>query len=190
MKKVLRDWGIIGLVFLLLYATGMHTEVAGFAQRMILSTGLITADINMDPIEISDDDFNFKLKRLNGETINFEDLKGKVIFLNLWATWCPPCIAEMPGIQSLYEKVDSNKVEFIMLSVNDQETKTKGFIDKKGYTFPVYTAASNVPNVFRSGSIPTTFIISKQGKIVSKKVGMANYDKKSFINFLEKLSNE
>ncbi|HNP19017.1 MAG TPA: TlpA disulfide reductase family protein [Fulvivirga sp.] len=186
-KKELKSWGIIGAIFLVLYLTGLHTHVAAFAQRAILSTGLITADteISENP---EDADFDFQLKNLNGEVVNLIDYKGKVIFLNIWATWCPPCIAEMPGIQSLYEKVDKDKIVFVMLSTDNSEDKARKFIEKKGFTFPVFMAASRVPDVFRVPSIPSTFVISPEGQIVSKEVGMANYDKKSFINFLDKLS--
>ncbi len=186
-KKELKSWGIIGAIFLVLYLTGLHTQVAAFAQRAILSTGLITADTEISD-NTEDADFDFQLKNLNGEVVNLSDYKGKVIFLNIWATWCPPCIAEMPGIQSLYEKVDKDKIVFVMLSTDNSEEKARKFIQKKGFTFPVFMAAGRVPNVYRVPSIPSTFVISPEGKIVSKEVGMANYDKKSFINFLGRLS--
>jgi peroxiredoxin len=190
LKKELKFWGIAGSIFLILYLTGLHTEVAGFAQRIILSTGLITPDTEIDENIVEDADFDFQLKNLDGEVVNLNDYKGKVIFLNIWATWCPPCIAEMPGIQSLYDKVDKDKIVFVMLSTDNSEEKARKFIEKKGFTFPVFMAASQVPEAFRVSSIPSTFVISPEGKIVSKKVGMADYDKKSFLNFLEKLSME
>ncbi len=190
MKKELRFWVIISTIFLSLYLSGLHTEVAGFAQRMILSTGLITPESEVNYSDNSKNDYNFKLKNIDGSTISFNELKGKVVFMNIWATWCAPCIAEMPNIQNLYEKMDSSKVAFVMLSTDQSEEKVNNFIDRKGFTFPVYLAASNVPSEFRVPSIPTTFVFSKEGKIVSKNVGMANYDKKSFIKFLNELMEE
>src|SRR5690606_8772185 len=115
----------------------------------------------------------FKMVDLNGKAVDFESLKGKVVFLNIWATWCPPCIAEMPNIHSLYKKMDPNKVAFVMLSVDEGGmAKVKKFVDKKGYTFPVYMPASQFPQEFYSNAIPTTFIISPEGKIVAKQEGM------------------
>lgn len=184
MKKQLKEWGVILAVILFLYFTGLYTEVAALAQRAVLSTGLITADT-----ELADEqnaDFDFALQTLDGEMVKLSDFKGKVIFLNIWATWCPPCIAEMPGIQSLYDKTDDENIVFVMLSMDDSIEKPKKFIEKKSYTFPVYMPASRVPDVFRSPSIPTTFVISADGKIVAKKVGMAKYDTKAFRNFLNK----
>ncbi|GAA0191580.1 TlpA disulfide reductase family protein [Fulvivirga kasyanovii] len=188
MKKQLREWGIFLAIGLFLYFTGLYTDVAALAQRAILSTGLITADTELEDPEKAD--FNFTLQTLDGQMVKLEDFKGKVIFLNLWATWCPPCIAEMPGIQDLYDKIDNEDIVFVMLSMDNSAEKPKKFIDKKEYTFPVYLPASRVPDVFRSPSIPTTYVISKDGKIVSKKVGMANYDTKAFRNFLNKQASK
>lgn len=190
MKKEIRFWVIVSTIFLSLYLSGLHTEVAGFAQRMILSTGLIAPEAEINYTDNGEGDYDFKLKNLDGSIISFNELKGKVVFMNIWATWCPPCIAEMPNIQKLYDKIDSSQVAFVMLSTDQSEEKVNKFISRKGFTFPVYLAASNVPSEFRVPSIPTTFVFSKEGKIVSKNVGMANYDKKSFIKFLNELIEE
>lgn len=184
-KKELKEWGIFGVIILTLYLTGLHSNVAAFAQRIILETGLISANTDI-PESPEDVDYNFQLKDLQGNEVNLADFKDKVIFMNIWATWCPPCIAEMPNIQSLYDKVNNDEVVFIMLSMDNEVSKVQRYIDKKGFTFPVYMAASKVPDVFRAPSIPTTLVISPKGKIISKRVGMANYDKKSFLNFLLK----
>ena len=118
-----------------------------------------------------------------------KDLKGKVIFLNLWATWCGPCRLEMPSIQNLYNSVDKDKVAFVMLSLDqeNQEGKIIQFIKDKGFTFPVYQPASALPNLLRVTTIPTTFIISPDGKVKSKKTGMANYDTEEMREFLKSL---
>lgn len=189
-RKEFKELAIVASVFLLLYVTGLHTEVAAFAQRIILTTGVITPDTDLDEASLEEVDYDFQLKNLNGEIVHLSDYKGKVIFLNLWATWCAPCIAEMPNIQGLYDKIDDKNIEFIMLSMDQKEAKAKKFIDKKGFTFPVFMAASPVPEMFKVPSIPTTFVISPEGKVVSKKVGMANYDKKRFKNFLEGLVSQ
>ena len=190
MKKEIRFWVIISTIFLSLYLSGLHTEVAGFAQRVILSTGLIAPESDVNYTDNNKGDYNFNLKNIDGSTISFSELKGKVVFMNIWATWCAPCIAEMPNIQKLYDKMDTSKVAFVMLSTDQSEDKVGKFINRKGFTFPVYLAASNVPSEFKVPSIPTTFVFSKEGKIVSKNVGMANYDKKSFIKFLNELIEE
>ena len=104
--------------------------------------------------------------------------------MNMWATWCPPCIAEMPDIHELYKDVASEDIVFVMLSLDDDPQKAKDFIAQKKYTFPVYFLNSPLPKVYSSNSIPTTYVISPEGKIVSKNYGMANYNNSSFKKFL------
>lgn len=183
--------------FSVLYVTGLHTEAIGQVQRLLLKTGLMKADVP----DIATDDLSvstaspageagmvgkyFKLTTLDGNTLNFESLKGKVVFLNIWATWCPPCVAEMSNIQRLYDKVGSEKIAFVMLSVDNKGAdKVQKFIQKKGFTFPVYMPASQLPEEFSIDAIPTTFIISPEGKIVARQEGMAEYDTKEMREFL------
>jgi thiol-disulfide isomerase/thioredoxin len=192
-KKEFKEWGIFVAIIAIMYITGLHTEVAAFAQRAVLSTGLMTADTDMESDRKDVIDYNFKIKSMDGEVVELSQFKNKVIFINLWATWCPPCRAEMPSIQSLYDKMKDNEdIVFVMLSLDKagSEGKINKFIDKKSFDFPVYLPATEVPNVLRSPSIPTTFVVAKNGKIVSKKVGMAKYDTKSFENFLMKQTEE
>lgn len=185
LRKEVKEWGVFVVIIATLYLTGLHTNVAAFAQRMVLSAGFITPNIDLPEEDKADIDYNFKLQDMEGNIISLESFRNKVIFINEWATWCAPCIAEMPGIQSLYDEMkDKKDLVFVMLSLDTKPGKISKFIDKKGYTFPVYVAASQVPDVLRSPSIPTTFVVSKTGKIVSKKVGMAKYDTKKFKNFL------
>ena len=182
------------LVFGLLYFTGIHTEAIAQVQRLLLVSGIRQAEVP-ETIESSGpkEDLvatfpgvGFKMLDLQGKTIQFEDLEGKVIFLNIWATWCPPCIAEMPNIQSLYEKIDPDKIAFVMLSVDQAGMeKVKRFVNRKGFTFPVYMPASPLPDAFYTQSIPTTFIISPEGEIVHKQLGMAEYDTPEVLKYLQ-----
>ena len=184
--KEMKSWGVILVIFLTLYLTGLQTDVAAFAQRMILYTGLLSPNTELaEPID-EEVDYNFNLKDSKGHIINFTEFEDKVVFVNLWASWCAPCIAEMPSIQSLYNKVDQEDIAFVMLSMDRSPERAYAFIEKREFTFPVYTTSGPLPKVFRAPSIPTTLVLSKEGQIVSKKVGMANYNKKSFLKFLEK----
>jgi thiol-disulfide isomerase/thioredoxin len=201
--KDIPGWVVMLAVFGILYLTGLHTEAIGQVQRLLLATGIKNADVpqtlqNPNATAVVDAaaaanseraGAGFKMVDLNGKTTDFGSLKGKVVFLNIWATWCPPCIAEMPNIQKLYDKVGSDKIAFVMLSVDEGGMeKVKKFIDKKGYTFPVYMPASQFPQEFYSTAIPTTFIISPEGKIVAKQEGMADYDTPEVAEFLQKLA--
>jgi thiol-disulfide isomerase/thioredoxin len=200
--KDIPGWAVMLAIFGVLYLTGLHTEAIGQVQRVLLATGLKNADMP-DEIpgttagEITETSemgtspmagAGFKMQTLDGKTVNFESLKGKVVFMNIWATWCPPCVAEMPNIQKLYEKVGSDKIAFVMLSVDEGGVeKVKKFIDKKGFSFPVYMPAAQLPQEFYSNAIPTTFIVSPEGKIVAKQEGMAEYDTKEVRDFLQSM---
>lgn len=192
-------------IFGVLYMTGLHTEALGQVQRLLLATGIKNA--NMPDLEPTPSTpavsvnspmataemvgADFQLVDLNGKVVPFNSLKGKVVFMNIWATWCPPCIAEMPNIQKLYENVGSDKIAFVMLSVDaGGREKVKKFIAKKGFTFPVYMPASEMPQEFESPSIPTTFVISPEGKIVAKQMGMAEYDTKEVREYLQNLAKK
>lgn len=189
-KKSLIEYGIIIAVFGGLYITGLHTEVLGFLQRGILATGIMNPDLDEkdDPAEFENNpqaDFSMKLINSKGEQVAMEELRGKVIFINVWATWCPPCIAEMPGINKLYQDIDKEKVAFIMLSVDQDFQKAIDYNHRKGYDFEIYEAAGGMPQMYQSQSIPTTYVIDSGGNLVLTHMGMGDYNTKEFKEFLE-----
>lgn len=175
------------LLIVVLQATGLLSSVSVFTQRAAMEAGLFKAIPEDVDLVKPDFDYNFSIKDLNGSKIPFEQFKGKVVFLNMWATWCGPCRAEMPSIQSLYEKVKSDSIVFVMLSWDRDSDKSKieKYIEKNSYTFPVYQRSSYLPDNLEVPSIPTTFIISKDGKVIQKEVGVRNYDSKKMIEYLK-----
>ncbi|WP_074604903.1 TlpA family protein disulfide reductase [Pedobacter steynii] len=123
-----------------------------------------------------------------GKSISLAELKGKVVFINFWATWCPPCIAEMPSIQDLYTKYkDNEQVVFIMVDVDGKYKQASGFMKKKGYTLPVYLPESEVPKEYFAGSMPTTVILDKSGKLAFHHLGAADYSDPEITGFIDKL---
>ena len=121
---------------------------------------------------------DFTLVDQNGETHKLSDYKGKTVFLNFWATWCPPCRQEMPDIQALYETYGENKEDLIVLGVanpktddhpnNQDETQEKvaGILSENGYTYPVaMDTTGDVFSAYGISSFPTTFMIDKEGNV-------------------------
>jgi thiol-disulfide isomerase/thioredoxin len=131
-------------------------------------------------------DLDLKLIDAEGKTRSLEEFKGKVIFLNFWATWCPPCIAEMPSIDKLHEEM-GDEVAFVLLSFDDDFEKAKAFNKRKGYDLPIYAPASNLPSMFQSSSLPTTYIIDANGNLALTHKGMADYSDREFKEFLNTL---
>ncbi len=178
------------IVVILLKVTGLFAPVVGLGQSAILGTGLFNASGNTEDIA-KEFDYNFALQDLGGTRQDFTQYRGKVVFLNLWATWCPPCRAEMPSIEGLYQKLkDHDEIVFVMLSVDDDDKKDKvqKYISGKAFSFPVFMPSGYLPEQLRVPSIPTTFVISKDGQIVKREVGMRNYDTKKFEKFLLELA--
>ena len=133
-------------------------------------------------------DFDWTLKDLSGSDINFKQSEGKVTLVNFWATWCPPCIAEMPSFQNLYDEY-SDRVDFYFVSLESPETLQK-FIQKKGYQLPIYIPQEQLPDGLETNSFPTTYLISKSGEIVIDKVGAADWDSEKTKKIIEKLLAE
>jgi cytochrome c biogenesis protein CcmG/thiol:disulfide interchange protein DsbE len=120
---------------------------------------------------------DFTLTSLNGEPISLSDYAGQVILVNLWATWCPPCKAEMPGINALYE--DYKADGFVVLAVNSQEDAVivQQFIAEQGFTFPVVLdSRGEVMNQYQVRGLPTTFIIGRDGQIQHTQSGAISYE--------------
>lgn len=126
-----------------------------------------------------------------GEKTMLSGLKGKVVFINFWATWCPPCVAEMPSINTLYKRYKNHdKIVFIMVDVDAQIEKSTNFMVKNNYELPLYIPASQIPSDFLSGAIPTTVIINKKGKMVGRIEGGREYDSPEVYEALDALINE
>ncbi|WP_338356845.1 TlpA disulfide reductase family protein [Yeosuana marina] len=118
--------------------------------------------------------YDWKLKNENGKVFNFESTKGKVVFVNFWATWCPPCIAEMPSIQKLYTDYQ-DKVIFLFVT-SDFYSDINPFLDKNKYSFKVYRPLDGSTGLFDVPSIPRTFLIDQNGNIVIDESGAANWN--------------
>lgn len=186
----LKPWAIAIALFLVLRYTGALSSISFITQTAMMKAGVMDAGAGTAVTgEKKDFDYNFKLLDLDKKEIDAKQFRGKTIFLNIWATWCGPCRVEMPSIQKLYDKVDHDKIVFIMLALdqNDPFNKVSRFVQEKNYTFPVYLPSGDLPSQLRVPSIPVTMVIDPQGKIVSKETGAANYDNEQFRKFLESL---
>lgn len=182
-KREIIEWAAFFLIGGGLYFTGYHTEVIGTLQRIVLSTGIFQPSENEANVLA---DYDLVLEDLQGNTLDLADLKGKPIFLNFWATWCPPCIAEMPDINKLYQSVNK-EVHFAIISLDEDREKAKAFAKRKDFDFPIYFPKSRLPKVYESTTIPTTYVIDTKGHIVISQRGMAKYSSDAFITYLRGL---
>jgi peroxiredoxin len=135
---------------------------------------------------------DFSLPLLQGGTVSLQDFSGKVVFLNFWATWCPPCRAEMPSMEALYQRFKEKGLEFVVVDINENVREVKEFINEYTLTFPVVLDTNGaVSNNYNIQAIPSTYIIDRDGKIMSQTVGGRNWNTPAIMAaFEELLKNE
>jgi peroxiredoxin len=116
---------------------------------------------------------DFSLKTSSGETITLSKLKGKVVVVNFWATWCGPCRAEIPGFIKVYEKYKSKGLEIVGVSLDQGGwNDVKPFVKKLTITYPVVLGNDRVAAEYGNiDAIPTTFIVDKEGNIIARHIG-------------------
>ncbi len=150
--------------------------LSGLASSQTSLPGLSHSLIRFNaPVEAA----NFALEDMDGERHSLKDYRGKVILLNFWATWCPPCRREMPSMENLYQKLSNEP--FVILAINQWEDSDHVFAFMGQLnTFPsfpiLFDPKSEVAAAFKVKGLPTSFIIDKQGRIVYRAVGGREFD--------------
>lgn len=191
-KKSWFQYAIFGAILFILYFTGLLPQVIGFAQRGLLKTGWMNPKTEIvveenSSITFEKADLNFELRDEDGRLVSLQDFEGKPIFLNFWATWCPPCIAEMPSIDKAYQNLNE-EVVFVLISTDESFQKAIEFKQKRNFKVPIYQLAGPIPAQFQSQVLPTTFVIDAERNLVLKHEGMADYNKEQFRLFLQSLT--
>lgn len=194
--SILRSVKPYWIIILLIVAAVIYfnVEARTLVVRGLMRTGLFKADIKNDRIKLINSNKwrippEIKFKDAEGREVKLADKKGKVLFVNFWATWCPPCRAEMPSINSLQLKLKSNKrAEILMVEVDKKPQAAADFMNKRGYTLPVYSLTSFIPPEIFDGNLPTTMVISADGTIVYHHIGAANYGHPDFLKFISDIS--
>ena len=134
---------------------------------------------------------DFDTVDLKGDVWSLSDLKGKVVFVNFWATWCAPCREEMPSMQRLYDKMPKDKFEMIALYNNDKKQPVMNFVSQMRLTFPIWSDEHNFAGTkYGLTGLPETYIVDKNGIIREKFIGPAEWDKPETIEMLTKYINE
>ncbi len=142
------------------------------------------------PVAAGDKAADFKLEALDGSTVSLDKLRGKVVFLNIWATWCGPCREEMPSMETLYDEFRGDR-DFVMLAVS-QDTKGRvvvaPYVEKNGYHFKVLLDPDNkVGEAYDVSGVPETFIIDRQGRIVAHHMGAFDWSRPDVKDALKQL---
>lgn len=126
-----------------------------------------------------------------GPALPLSSFKGKVVFLNLWATWCPPCVRELPSIQSLYSQTSgAEEVAIMAVSVDDSPDLVRQFLQKNQFSFPVYTAFGDPPPSLQERGIPFSVILDKEQRIRFRYLGSRDWSSADVVALLGALRSE
>lgn len=183
-KNTLTRFGFIALAALAWSACGNTSQHGSADTKSADQDELIELDSSFNKNEPTFTDSE-------GNTIALDALKGKVVFINFWATWCPPCIHEMPSINELKNSFDErDDIAFIMVDVDNKIEQSTAFMKDNGYNLPVYVPAAPIPLDFLGDAIPTTVILNKQGEMVGRIEGSRDYSDPEIILAIKELLNE
>jgi thiol-disulfide isomerase/thioredoxin len=130
----------------------------------------------------------FRLADINGVVFDSHDLRGKIVFLNFWTTWCTTCVAEMPAMEKLHQKLKNE--DFVMVAINIKEslTQVKNFVSNNNLTFTtLLDLDGETTKSFNVFATPTTFIYGKSGQLLDAVIGFRRWDSKSSISKIKRM---
>ncbi len=190
MAKYLRRNAFTILLTLAAVTLWVSPDAKAWVLTRLMSVGLFKAEIDQHlPADQSVSDFTFEDE--NGGQVHTSLLRGKVVFINFWASWCPPCRAEFPSIEKLYGKLKDNPdVFFLALNADSDSNSARAYLRKENFSIPFYKILGSVPGSIYSGTLPTTVVLDKTGKVRLRKEGFANYGTDKFFQQIHDLINE
>ncbi len=175
------------LVLLSLMCLSLTTS--GWAQRVPLNDSerelLKEMKVEMPTMLIEAHDFEMKL--LDGRELPLRDLQGKFVLLNFWATWCAPCLREMPDMEALQEAVGSENLTVLAVSMGETEERVQKFLKMHGFTFPIVADTEmEIVQLYGVKNIPITYLISPKGVILGRALGPREWNRVSFQEFVKR----
>jgi thiol-disulfide isomerase/thioredoxin len=187
-NRILKAAGNV-LFFGMLLLFVFNADAKAWILRQLMGTGLFNTELKVNKSTVpAGATRGIVYYDATGNTVSTNDLKGKVVFINFWATWCPPCLAEMPSLQSLYTQFkDSDDIVFLFMNEDDDPSKGFEYLKKQNYDLPLAERAGELPAEIYSGTLPTTLILDKTGRVVYRREGLAEYNTKEFISQLKEI---
>jgi thiol-disulfide isomerase/thioredoxin len=144
--------------------------------------------IGLQPLKEGTEIVDFELQDLSGATHRLSDFRGKVVFLNFWATWCGPCRFEMPSMEKLYQRLKEEGLEIVAVNLQEDRSSVEQFVDEYGLSFPVLLdTTGRIGATYGARSIPTTYIVDREGLVIAGTIGTREWDTEDYIRFFEKL---
>jgi len=167
---------------------------AGIAISAVCAAPVSTEElmsIGLQPLEQGTEIVDFELLDLSGATRSLSDFRGKVVFLNFWATWCGPCRFEMPSMEILYQELNSSGLEIVAVNLQEDRESVQSFVDEYGLSFSVLLdTTGRVGATYGARSIPTTYIVDRDGFVIAGTIGTREWDAQEYIRFFERLLSD
>lgn len=192
MKKNRKNFWIVSIGFALLFSIGLALLFLNsniFSNRAKGDTpsseafGFIRFD---DKIKAP----SFVLKDLGGNEVRLDDFRGKIVFLNFWATWCPPCREEMPSMEKLYREFRERDFTILAIDLREDNRKVKAFKEEFGLTFPILLDSDGAVGLdYRITSIPTTYLVDREGFLIGGALGARDWSRAEAFGLINQLLN-
>lgn len=160
---------------------GANREREQEVDRLLREMGIRTFDRSIDAV-------NFNLPSLDQQNTELHSLRGEFIFLNFWATWCPPCREEMPAMEKMQEALGDLPFRILAVSVREDPAVVSRFIQEYRYTFPVLLdRTGSVSSMYGVRGIPSTFFITPEGRVAGMIVGILPWDDPAILNHMRRI---
>lgn len=172
MKKNILIWGIaLVLVIIAVYTTSNFNKATPVPQK----TATISNEVTLNTA--SEKAIDFKLMNLDGNLVSLSDYKGKNVYVNFFATWCPPCRGEMPEIEKISQEYIDQDLVVLAVDLGEDRDIVKSFVEENQYSFKVLLDSDQaVADQYNITSIPVSYFIDKEGNVVKKQVGAMTID--------------
>jgi peroxiredoxin len=166
---------LIVLGFAITFSLKQNDSIFKYSKQIAIEGGLPAPD--------------FTLPDLNGELISLSDFQGYAVLVNVWATWCPPCVYEMPSMEKLHQQFKSEKFKILAVSIDSLGAKAVApFMEKHNLTFEALVdPAGTIQTAYGVYGIPQSFIIDKQGNIIKKIIGPIDWATPEIFRFFQDL---
>jgi len=172
---------VICAAFFIFLPYQAEAQVSPEAARALRDANIQVLGQRIDPPD-------FSLPLLTGGNASLSSYRGKVVIMNFWATWCPPCRVEMPSMETLYRRFNAQGLEILAIDIGEDASMVRQFIRDSGYTFPImFDSANRVSSIYGIEAIPTTYIIDREGKIIGRIVGSIMWDNQRVIAAIDAL---
>jgi thiol-disulfide isomerase/thioredoxin len=158
---------------------GQNKKIPPAVIKAFKDAGIQAASEGIEPVD-------FTITLLDGTIVNLAQLKGKVVFLNFWATWCGPCRSEMPSMEAVYQKLKDKGLEIIAVNLGDSRKEVTDFMNNYKLNFPAGLDEKKLTGMYyHIQAIPTTYIIDRRGLIIARLIGSINWNTPKVIAALE-----